>query len=111
MAAPLLNVAENATCSCTAMKPPDDSPDTVVCAGSMTSCGSGVACAVHALASHAAASHAFKGRDGFIGCLLGAAAPHPGPLPKGGEGGNGRWSALVFHGDVHLLGLDLGDEL
>src|SRR2546423_9771059 len=87
-----LTGAEWATCSCTAMKPPDDRPDTVVCAGSMTSCGSGVACAVQALASHAAASHAFKGRDGFMGCLLGGAVAAPGSvLPPPSLPGTPRW--------------------
>src|SRR5215470_14028299 len=51
--APLLNVAEYATCSCTAMKPPEDKPETVVCAGSSSSFGSGVAAAPPASVANA----------------------------------------------------------
>src|SRR5688572_8629961 len=39
MPAPFLNVAEKATCNWTAMKPPDDRPETVVCVLSMLSAG------------------------------------------------------------------------
>src|SRR5262245_40732414 len=45
---PLVNVPEYATCICTAMKPPDDRPETLTCAGSIDNCGNGTAPAASA---------------------------------------------------------------
>src|SRR5437899_10437471 len=85
------------------MKPPDDSPDTVVCDLSMTSCGSGAACGARAMPPSSDTASAAKARRLVnMACL---------PEKTAGSWPGLCGSTLVADRHAHLFRFDLAHEL